>query len=199
MTVTDAPAVPAVPATQRVRSRRGWVAAAVVGTAAVGVGLALNSVVTPHIAPGTTMQYEGTAVSTGDLSQQVTVDDPEDGTSDGQWSFVNDGSRTIKVRVADVQPQTEPAMQLEARVAALGSEARISGDQVTVRPGEEFGVTYSFGPGCTPVDEHTVIGVDRVRLEVTTLGVTRTVDAVSNVVVAYRNSAGYVPPAGCTS
>ena len=195
MTVADAPAVPAP---QRVRSRQGWIAAAVVVASAVGVGLALNSVVTPHIAPGTTMQYEGTAVPTGDLAQQVTVDDPEDGTSDGQWSFVNDGSRTISVRVADVQPPTEPAIHFEAQVAALGTGTRISGDQVTVPPGAEFGVAYSFGPGCTPMDEHTVVGVDRVSLEVTTLGVTRTVDAVSDTIVAYRNSAGYVPPAGCT-
>jgi hypothetical protein len=194
MSVVD---TPAAPAPRRVRSRR-WRIAVVVGTAAAGVGLVLNSLVTPHVAPGTTMQYEGTAVSMGDSSQQVTVDAPVDGTSDGQWSFVNDGSRTISVRVADVQPQTSPAMHFEARVAALGSGTRISGDQVTVPPGAEFGVAYAFGPGCTPVDEHTVMGVDRVRLEVTTLGVTRSVDAVSDVVVAYRNSTGYVPPAGCT-
>ncbi|ROS23659.1 hypothetical protein [Cellulomonas sp. PhB150] len=196
MTVVDAPTAAAPP---RVRSRRGWIAAAAVGVAAVGTGLVLNSLVTPHVGPGTTLQYEGTAASMGDSPRQVTVDAPADGTSDGQWSFVNDGSRTISVRVADVQPQTEPAIHFEARVAALGTATRISGDQVTVPPGAEFGVTYSFGPGCTPMDEHTVVGVDRVRLEVTTLGVMRTVDAVSDTVVAYRNSAGYVPPASCTS
>lgn len=126
------------------------------------------------------------------------VTDPSDGSLDGEWTFANRGPVTIVVRAASQEGVARYDIQLRL-MPQNGGSSIADADVVTVGPGEQFAVAYSFAPGCMRMSPRTGFGTDSVRLRVSTLGLSRTVDVHTDQPLVYRTEIGRVPPAGCES
>ena len=128
------------------------------------------------------------------------VNDPSDGTVDGEWTFRNDGRLPVTLHVAEQShgSDTTYVVQLRDQHGAVGEPGTaVAG--LTVAPGEQFGVSYSIGPHCAEQSPGVAYGTDAVRLRVTTLGISRTLDVGTEFPVVYSTTAGHRPPAGCSS
>ncbi|RHA38586.1 hypothetical protein [Cellulomonas rhizosphaerae] len=197
-------AVAPVAAPPRRRHRGRWVAAATVAVLAVaGVTAWLVVGLTPRLGNGSTAATDPEAIAKPDVfvygpDEQVVVD-PADGSLDGEWSFRNDGPATIVVSAA---PQAQAYVTYDIQLRLIpphGGSSIADADVVTVGPGEEFGVRYSWAPGCASFGPGTGESTDSVRLRVDTLGITRTVDVVTDHPLTYWTETGYTPPASCAS
>ena len=197
-------AVAPTPAPPRRRARR-WIAAIAAGAILAGGGLTAWLVVgmTPHLSDGGTSAIDPEAVLKPDVfafgPDEQAVTDPSDGSIDGFWSFRNDGAVTIVVSAA-AQAQADVAYDIQLQlIAPTGGSPIGDADAVTVGPGEQFGVRYSWAPGCAAFGPGTGEGTDSVRLRVDTLGITRTVDVPTDRPFSWHTKIGYTPPASCTS
>lgn len=200
VTTTDIAVVPFA----RTRSRRRRVVAA--ASAAVVVALITAWLVvglTPRLSDGSISAPDPEALTEPfgfvfGPDEQV-VSDPSDGSLDGEWSFRNDGPVTI---VVTAPPQDVGGVSYKVHLRLIppnGGSSLADADVVTVDPGEEFGVAYSWAPGCAPMSAGTAVGTDTVRLHVSTLGLSRTLDVHTNQPLVYSTQVGHTPPASCSS
>lgn len=199
MTLLEAPRAEAVTVRRR---RRPWLA----GAAALALGLAAVAAwlfvgLTPHLGGGSTWNSDPEALVkpaefTHGPDEQV-VRDPSDGSVDGEWSFRNEGRTTVVVTAAP--QELEPlVLDVQLRLVPPGGGGPIAdADAVTVGPGQQFGVRYSFALGCAPYGPGTGAGIDVVRLRVTTLGLARTLEVPVDQPLTYLTATGHTPPAGC--
>ncbi|WP_123372030.1 hypothetical protein [Cellulomonas sp. PhB150] len=197
-------AVAPVAAPPRGRHRRRWIAVAVAAgltVAAVSAWLVVG--LTPHLVNGSVSAPDPEAVAEppgfmfGPDEQVVT--DPSDGSLDGEWSFRNTGSVTIVVSAADQDAGTATYDIHLRLVPPHGGSSIADADVVTVGPGEEFAVAYSWAPGCTRMSAGRSLGTDVVRLHVSALGLSRTVEVHTDQPLVYSTEIGHVPPTTCPS
>jgi len=199
----DTAVAPAMAPTRRRHNRR-WIAAAVTAALAVATVSAWLVVgLTPHLVNGAISAPDPEAVAEppgfmyGPDEQVVT--DPSDGSLDGEWSFRNEGPVTIVVSAAN-QDAGVASYDIHLRlIPPHGGSSIADADVVTVGPGEEFGVAYSWAPGCTRMGSGTAMGTDSVRLRVSALGLTRTIEVRTDQPLVYSTEIGYVPPTTCPS
>jgi len=132
---------------------------------------------------------------------ESTVVDPSDGTYDGMWSFRNDERVPVDVRLAAFEPRT---YEWRAHLFSLPDDGSVTdeiidraADVLTVGPGESFGVQFALGFGCAEFAGGSGTGIDSLRLDVTTLGLTRTVDVPGGSSVAIMTETSHHPPAEC--
>lgn len=193
----------AAPAAGRARRRWPWLLLAGVVVLVVGTWLALGLI--PAIGGGYASGGDPEAVDEppGFVfgPDESTVTDPSDGTYDGFWTYGNDGLLPVTVRIAE---RDDIAFTWHAQLFALPADGGITEehlaqvtDELTVEPGEFFGVSYSFGFTCEPFAAGGAFGIDSVLLEVTTLGLTRTVRLDGSSSISIYTATGYTPPADC--
>ncbi len=177
----------------------GGVVALVVGAwLVVGLNPSLSSSYTGAADPDALEEPFGFALFGPDES---TVVDPPDGTYDGMWSFRNDGRVPVDVRLAAFEPST---YEWRAHLFSLPDDGSVTdeviaraADVLTVGPGESFGVQFALGFGCAEFAGGSGTGIDSLRLDVTTLGLTRTVDVPGGTSVAIMTEKSHHPSAEC--
>jgi len=126
------------------------------------------------------------------------VTDPSDGTYDGIRTYTNRGIAPITVRLGENPGSAYyyfagSLHELDTQTYVPG-EAR---DAITVGPGGSFSVEFALGLGCTHHDGGSTVGLDSIELEVTTLGLTRSVDVPLGRTVLVGFSADFEPVEGC--
>ncbi|KMM45413.1 hypothetical protein CWIS_11000 [Cellulomonas sp. A375-1] len=177
----------------------GGVVALVVGAwLVVGLNPTLSSSYTGAADPDALEEPFGFGLFGPDES---TVVDPSDGTYDGVWSFRNDGRVPVDVRLAAFEPST---YEWRAHLFSLPDDGSVTdeiidraADVLTVGPGESFGVQFALGFGCAEFAGGSGTGIDSLRLDVTTLGLTRTVDVPGGSSVAIMTEKSHHPFAEC--
>jgi hypothetical protein len=200
-TVVDGTSTTARP---RSRTRPARVVGVSVGALLVAAGLTawLTIGLRPEISTGPVFNVDPAALDdtspTGDLQTSYVVD-PTDGAWDGFWSFRNEGPVAVTVRLHPVGPTPEihKFTLVELRPADfVASDLEHTAEKLTVEPGREFGVIVRFGMGCASWSDAS-LGLDRLTFDVTTLGLTRTVEVEGNVPILVMTEHGYVPGPDC--
>ncbi|WP_146807135.1 hypothetical protein [Cellulomonas persica] len=194
----------ASPQASRLGGRRGR-ALAVMAVVVLALGALtawLSIGLRPHLSTGPTSDVDREALEDIDpmgLLQTSYVVDPSDGTWDGLWSFSNEGPVPITVRVHPSGPS--PVIHDYALVPlpppGVGDPPHWETvDSLTVEPGRAFGVSIRFGMGCADYSD-AALGLDRIALDVTTWGLTRTVEAGGDFKVLAMTEDGYVAGPDC--
>jgi hypothetical protein len=192
MATLDSARAATAAARRRGRRVRVAVAAGIAVTLALVAGLvawlAVGLWIAPDIAPGATWNADPEAVAapSGDEYEQYVVD-PTDGTIDGEWSFRNDGLVPVVVRIA---PIAAPDVRFEARLRMIptdGGSSVADAEVLAVDAGKQFGVAYSMAITCDHIAPGSVdsVGIDYVMIEVTRLGLTRTVQVSTRGAMTY--------------
>ncbi len=173
------------------------------GVALVGVGAWLAVGLTPSIGLGAVTHFDLESVEVeatwaDDVPLRVVVD-PSDGTYDGLWTFVNEGILPVTVQLAEPGKPEDLHWRTSLHpYDPLLNLVHDSAETVRVAPGGELAVTFSWGPGCSPIAAGTSMSVSSVRLAVTTLSITRIVDTPAREAIGFELSGGNVPSPGCT-
>lgn len=188
---SDEPATPA-------RRRVPWWAAVAGAVVLVGVGGWLALALNPSI--------ESAGMSWGDVTQVDEsgigrVTDPDDRVYDGAWAFRNDGRFPVTVRLA---PPANPTWEWRALLFPLEepdhftpSDQRNAADELTVAPGEQFGVSFAVGLGCGEYVAGSGIELHTLGLEVTHLGLTHTIEVEGTTRVAVMTTTDHQPAPDC--
>lgn len=137
----------------------------------------------------------------GTVSTSVVVD-PADGTWDGAWSIRNEGRAPATVRVHDDEgPYEAVAFALFSPNPAGGgydhTDPERTAEALTLAPGEEAGLLVSVGMGCASYQAGSGMGITTVDLDVTTLGLTRTVTVDGNMQVLVHTQTGHAEGPEC--
>ncbi|KMM45412.1 hypothetical protein CWIS_10995 [Cellulomonas sp. A375-1] len=203
-TVVDHTAADAPPHASGLGNRR---VPALVATAGIALVLAALTAwlaigLRPHLSTGPTWDVDREALEDTDpmgALQTSYVVDPSDGAWDGLWSFSNEGPVPVTVRIHPTGPS--PVLHDYALVplpppGAGDPPHRETVDSLTVAPGRAFGVSIRFGMGCADYSD-AALGLDRIELDVTTWGLTRTVEAGGDFRVLVMTEDGYVAGPDC--
>jgi hypothetical protein len=196
---------PGAPAARRARRRWPWLLGAGVVVLVVGTWLVLG--LTPSFRSSWTGATDPEAVDEppGFIfgTPESSVTEPSDDTYDGIWTFRNDGPLPATIRVVDVQPDgwtwRAQLFPLPGDGGMADEDVARATDEITVGPGESFGMTFAFGFGCVEISPGSIIGLDTVTLEATTLGLTRAVEVETDPAISVVASESPRPPARCAS
>lgn len=185
--------------------RRRWPWLLVGGAAVLAVGTWLVLGLTPSIATSWTGATDPEAVGEppgfifGPTESSVT--NPSDDTYDGIWTFRNDGLLPATVRVVDDMPEgwtwRTQLFPLPGDGSMSDADVARTTDVLRVSPGESFGVVFAYGFGCAEISQYTIFGRDTITLEVTTLGLTRTVEVATDTAISVVAGVTHYPPASC--
>lgn len=197
--------VDATSTTER-RLSRARVISVAIGALLVAAGLTAWLVIGlgPRISTGSMYDVDPEALDdtspTGTLQTSYVVD-PTDGAWDGFWSFRNDGpvAATVRVHSDAPTPEIHKFTLVELRpLGLLASDLENTAEEVTVEPGRQVGVIVRFGMGCAPFADAS-LGLDSMTLDVTTLGLTRTVEVDGNIPILVMTEDDYTPGPDCES
>jgi len=180
--------------------RRGWIGAG--GVAVVLVGAWLFVGLTPSIGLGPVTHFDLESVEVestwSDEEPGRIVVDPSDGTYDGLWTFANEGMLPVTVQLAESGKPSD--LHWRASLHSYDPMSNVVHDPaetVQVVPGEQFAVSFSWGPGCSPIAAGTSMSVSYVRLAVATVGIKRIVDASAREDIGFELSSDNLPTSGC--
>jgi len=133
----------------------------------------------------------------GEEDTMAVVLDPSDGTYDGLRTYTNEGLVPVTVRLGE---GPAPDLHLEASLQELDErtlQVLASGDSVTVPRGATFAISFAFGLGCARSSPGTTTILHGIELEVTSLGLTRTVTAPLGEAVGVTSAKEHLPAADC--
>lgn len=126
------------------------------------------------------------------------VTDPSDGSYDGLRAYTNAGVAPITVRLGE-NPGS-PYYYFAGSLHEVDPQTYLPGEgreSITVPPGGVFNVEFALGLGCTTHDAGSALGLESIELEVTTLGLTRSVDVPLGRTVWVGFSTDFEPVEGC--